>query len=64
MGNDIVILGVVILVLLFTIAWLLLPFILLGTNRRLDTIIAQNRRLIEATQGRAQSDGERQEPFL
>ncbi|MDN3519698.1 hypothetical protein QWY84_18980 [Aquisalimonas lutea] len=56
-GNDVVSPVLGFLVLLFVMAWLLLPFILVGTNRRLDRIIKQNQTII--AQARASNGGDR-----
>lgn len=54
--------GLIVLFLAFVVMWLILPFIVSGTNKRLDKIIAQNRELIRqqervAEYSRAHNDG-------
>jgi hypothetical protein len=55
-------LGIIVLVIfaiILAILWIMLPFLIMGTNRRLDKLIQQNERLL----GRAgQADDEADPP--
>ena len=69
-GTEVASVVMGLLILLFVMAWLLLPFILVGTNRRLDRIIKQNQTIIAQGQTpnggdrKADPAGERIEPTL
>lgn len=71
MGTETEIIGFIylalaVLLIVLVVLWICLPFILLATNRRLDTLIAQNRRLLMTVEARKQPAKERDrgEPFL
>lgn len=41
-------LALALLALVIGILWILMPFLIMGTNKRLDTLIAQNKELLAA----------------
>lgn len=48
-------LGLVLIVMLIVLAllWILMPFLIMGTNGRLDTLIKNQRRIIELLEQRS-----------